>query len=243
MHTWVVATREAMNTVDTHALETKVKDIGYSPYNLDCVPAPAIDSFAGVGHHFGLAALQSGEHVLDLGSGSSLDSFVAALEVGRTGQVVGIDMTTAQIEKATELRHGGDFSNVSYVQGYIDELPFEITPLLMALGAVLLRAGGEGAVLGVEAGSSLGSRQQCVADVDEGDQSEKRTRHEGALDASTHDRRYQCAQEQRPKYGGADDFQHCVLAIAQIEVAQARKDQRAKRGLLRALELLPTLVA
>jgi SAM-dependent methyltransferase len=138
-----------MNTVDTQALENKVKDmyervahdphgefhfemgralaerLGYSPDDLDRVPAPSIDSFAGVGHHFDLAALQSGERVLDLGSGSGLDSFVASLKVGPTGQVVGIDMTTAQLEKATELRRRGGFSNIEYVKGYIDQLPFE----------------------------------------------------------------------------------------------------------------------
>ena len=138
-----------MSTVDTNAVESKVKSmyervahdphgefhfemgremaerLGYSPYDLDRVPAPSIDSFAGVGHHFELAALQSGERVLDLGSGSGLDTFVASLKVGPTGRVVGIDMTVAQLEKATELRQRGGFSNIEYVQGYIDQLPFE----------------------------------------------------------------------------------------------------------------------
>ena len=138
-----------MNTVDTHAVESQVKDmyervasdphgdfhfemgralaerLGYSPYDLDRVPAPSMDSFAGVGHHFDLAALQPGERVLDLGSGSGLDSFVASLKVGPTGQVVGIDMTDGQLEKATELRQRGGFSNIEYVKGYIDQLPFE----------------------------------------------------------------------------------------------------------------------
>ena len=138
-----------MNTVDTHAVESQVKDmyervandphgdfhfemgralaerLGYSPYDLDRVPAPSMDSFAGVGHHFDLAALQPGERVLDLGSGSGLDSFVASLKVGPTGQVVGVDMTDGQLEKATELRQRGGFSNIEYVKGYIDQLPFE----------------------------------------------------------------------------------------------------------------------
>lgn len=138
-----------MKPVDAQAVETKVKRmyeqvaldphgdfhfemgramaerLGYSPYDLDRVPAASIDSFAGVGYHFELAALQSGERVLDLGSGSGLDSFVAALKVGKTGQVVGIDMTTAQIDKATRLRHEAGFANIEYVEGYIDQLPFE----------------------------------------------------------------------------------------------------------------------
>src|SRR5919197_1394077 len=59
--------------------------LGYSPSDLDRVPADAIDSFAGVGHFFHLANLQPGERVVDLGSGSGMDSFLATLKVGPTG--------------------------------------------------------------------------------------------------------------------------------------------------------------
>src|SRR6266540_7111491 len=58
--------------------------LGYSPADLDRIPADAIDSFAGVGFYFDLAKLQPGERVIDLGSGSGMDSFVAALHVGAT---------------------------------------------------------------------------------------------------------------------------------------------------------------
>jgi arsenite methyltransferase len=88
-------------TVDRAALESKVKDLytavaenphgefhfemgramaerlGYLPADLNRIPSEAIDSFAGVGHFFHLAALQPGEHVVDLGSGSGMDAFVA----------------------------------------------------------------------------------------------------------------------------------------------------------------------
>jgi SAM-dependent methyltransferase len=110
-------------TVDRAALESKVKDmytavaenphgefhfemgramaerLGYLPADLNRIPSEAIDSFAGVGHFFHLAALQPGEHVVDLGSGSGMDAFVAALKVGPNGCVVGVDMTDAQLGK------------------------------------------------------------------------------------------------------------------------------------------------
>lgn len=66
--------------------------LGYAPSDLDRVPSPAIDSFAGVGHFFHLADLKSGETILDLGSGSGMDTFVAALKVGPSGRVIGVDM-------------------------------------------------------------------------------------------------------------------------------------------------------
>jgi arsenite methyltransferase len=99
--------------------------LGYAPKDLDRIPAEAIASFAGVGYHFDLAGLREGETVLDLGSGSGMDTFVAALKVGPVGQVVGVDMTDAQLEKAETLgrRHG--FTNLAYRKGYIEEIPLE----------------------------------------------------------------------------------------------------------------------
>ena len=63
--------------------------LGYPSTDLDAVPAPAIDSFAGVGYVLDLAALEAGERVLDLGSCSGLDSFLASNACGPTGRVSG----------------------------------------------------------------------------------------------------------------------------------------------------------
>jgi protein-L-isoaspartate O-methyltransferase len=78
--------------------------LGYLPADLDRIPAEAIDSFAGVGYYFHLADLKEGETVVDLGSGSGMDSFIAALKVGARGKVFGIDMTDEQRAKAERLR-------------------------------------------------------------------------------------------------------------------------------------------
>lgn len=97
--------------------------LGYAPEDLDRVPAEAIESFAGVGYYFHLADLKPGEVVVDLGSGSGMDSFIAALKVGPRGKVTGVDMTDEQRAKAEKLRDRGDFLNVTYVRGYIEEAP------------------------------------------------------------------------------------------------------------------------
>jgi arsenite methyltransferase len=136
-------------TIDVAELEAKVKDmyravaeephrtyhfemgrvlaerLGYDPEVLDLVPAESIDSFAGVGHHFDLAGLRPGEHVLDLGSGSGMDAFVAAGAVGTTGHVTGIDMTPEQLAKADRLRQAAGFDQVVFTSGYIEELPVD----------------------------------------------------------------------------------------------------------------------
>ena len=106
---------DASLLVDRQVLETQVKDmyrqvareqgaqlhfavgrqlalrVGYPGDLLDAIPAEALASFAGVGYHLDLAALAPGDKVLDLGSGSGTDSFCAALQVGASGRVVGID--------------------------------------------------------------------------------------------------------------------------------------------------------
>src|SRR5215210_4143626 len=77
--------------------------LGYAAADLDRIPAAAIDSFAGVGHFLQLAGLEPGERVLDLGSGSGMDSFLAAAAVAPQGRVVGVDMTDEQLAKARRL--------------------------------------------------------------------------------------------------------------------------------------------
>ena len=99
--------------------------LGYATADLDRIPAAAIESFAGVGYYFHLANLRAGESVVDLGSGSGMDTFVAALKVGATGKVVGIDMTDEQRNKAERLRDEAGFTNLSYRKGYIEDLPCE----------------------------------------------------------------------------------------------------------------------
>jgi arsenite methyltransferase len=144
-----MSTVKPQQQLDTNDLERKVKDmyrevaqrpegefhfemgrglaerLGYAPEDLDRIPAAAIESFAGVGYYFHLANLQEGESVVDLGSGSGTDTFVAALKVGASGKVVGIDMTDEQRSKAERLRDEAGFASVSYLKSYIEDLPCE----------------------------------------------------------------------------------------------------------------------
>lgn len=98
--------------------------LGYEKRDLDSIPAAAIESFAGVGYYFDLANLKEGEHVLDLGSGSGMDVFVAALKVGNNGHISGVDMTDDQLEKSERLRKENNFAHVSFHKSYIEQLPF-----------------------------------------------------------------------------------------------------------------------
>lgn len=98
--------------------------LGYDKEDLDSIPQAAIESFAGVGYFFDIAGIKEGEKVLDLGSGSGMDSFIASLKVGTSGEVTGIDMTQEQIDKASQLAVSRNFKNVSFQLGYLENLPF-----------------------------------------------------------------------------------------------------------------------
>jgi len=96
--------------------------LGYPPADLDRIPQAAIESFAGVGYFLDLAAIQPGDTVLDLGSGSGTDSFLAALTAARA---IGVDMTEAQLAKARRLADEGSFANVEFREGHIEDPPVD----------------------------------------------------------------------------------------------------------------------
>lgn len=99
--------------------------LGYDSKYLDQIPPESIESFAGVGYFMDLAGIKEGDKILDLGSGSGMDTFIAALYTGKSGSVTGIDMTTEQLNKAKLLAESHGFRNVTFVKGYINELSFE----------------------------------------------------------------------------------------------------------------------
>jgi len=97
--------------------------LGYPAGELDRVPPEAVESFAGVGYHLGLAAIAPGERVVDLGSGSGMDLFLAARQAGTEGEVTGVDMTEEQLAKARRLAARDGYATVRLELGYIEYAP------------------------------------------------------------------------------------------------------------------------
>ena len=101
-----------------------LEDLGYPKEILDRIPDRAVESFAGVGYHFNLDPLKKGEAALDVGSGAGTDVFYAALQVGPSGSVAGLDMTDEMLEKARANQKLGDFPHVRFEKGYAENMPF-----------------------------------------------------------------------------------------------------------------------
>ncbi len=154
--------------------------LGYLPADLDRIPAAAIDSFAGVGYFLDLAAIQPGETVVDLGSGSGMDSFLAALQTGPAGRVIGVDMTRAQLAKARRLAEEAGFSQTEFREGFIETPPVDEAsldcvisngvinlspdkPAVFAAAARVLRAGGRLALADIVTEHQLPEGVTCDA--------------------------------------------------------------------------------
>jgi len=98
------------------------RNIGYTEEELKAVPEGA-NLGLGCGNPTALASLKEGEVVLDLGSGAGFDCFLAANQVGKTGIVIGVDMTTEMLDRARENARKGNFDNVEFRLGEIENLP------------------------------------------------------------------------------------------------------------------------
>ena len=100
------------------------RSMGYSEQEIKSVPGAAMMGL-GCGNPTALAELREGETVLDLGSGGGLDVFLAAQKVGEKGKVIGADMTPEMVEKARENAKKGNYNNVEFRVGEIENLPVE----------------------------------------------------------------------------------------------------------------------
>ncbi|HWH93063.1 MAG TPA: methyltransferase domain-containing protein [Baekduia sp.] len=113
--------REAVDDLHFFTGRPIAEAVGYPHALLDRLPAGAVASFAGVGYHLDLAAPVSGDRVLDLGSGSGMDAFAAAVLVGERGAVDGVDITSEQLAKAERL---AGHLPVRFHRARIEALPF-----------------------------------------------------------------------------------------------------------------------
>jgi ubiquinone/menaquinone biosynthesis C-methylase UbiE len=96
----------------------------YTDADRTAIPDGA-DLGLGCGTPAAYADLKEGMTVLDLGSGAGVDCFVASRYVGKTGKVIGVDMTEAMLKKANENKAKISATNVEFRLGEIERLPVE----------------------------------------------------------------------------------------------------------------------
>jgi len=97
--------------------------IGYDESLLDGLPEANIASFAGTGNPFMLGPINTGDLVVDIGSGSGTDALIASKLVGPGGRVIGIDMTPEMLSKAQAGAKKMGAANVEFRKGLVEDLP------------------------------------------------------------------------------------------------------------------------
>jgi len=92
---------------------------------VESVQESGLESFAGTGNPFAMGKLNSGENVVDVGSGAGFDSLLAAQMVGKTGSVIGVEMTAEMRNKAIGAAEEMGLTNIDFVDGLAERLPVE----------------------------------------------------------------------------------------------------------------------
>jgi len=87
------------------------------------IPEEALLASLGCGNPTALAQLNSGEVVLDLGSGGGIDVLLSAKRVGPTGKAYGLDMTDEMLALANENKRKAGVENVEFLKGEIERIP------------------------------------------------------------------------------------------------------------------------
>ena len=106
-----------------HTGRPLARRLGYDPAVVDSMPDAAVESFAGVANPFSLRTLESGEKVIDAGSGGGFDCFVAAGQVGPQGKVIGIDMLPEMLEKSRATTEVMGLAQVEFREGLLEKIP------------------------------------------------------------------------------------------------------------------------
>lgn len=98
---------------------------GYNPEWFEALPSHLWDYCAAVGNPFSIGNFPEGSTVLDLGCGAGIDVCVAALHVGKTGKVIGVDLTPMMVQTAQRHAQEAGFETVEVIEGNLEHLPIE----------------------------------------------------------------------------------------------------------------------
>ena len=95
----------------------------YDESQSDQIPETALKASLGCGNPTALVTLNTGETVLDLGSGGGIDVLLSARRVGPTGKAYGLDMTDEMLELARDNQKKAGAENVEFLKGEIEQIP------------------------------------------------------------------------------------------------------------------------
>jgi arsenite methyltransferase len=99
--------------------------VGYDTKDIDSIPEASVLG-VGSGAPTKFADIKEGEVVVDLGSGAGIDVFLSANQVGKSGKVIGVDMTDEMLQKSRKNAKDYGYTNVEFRKGDIERrIPVE----------------------------------------------------------------------------------------------------------------------
>jgi arsenite methyltransferase len=108
--------------------------VGYNTTDLKSIPDESILGL-GCGAPLNFANIQSGETLVDLGSGAGIDVFLASKLVGNEGKGIGVDLTDEMLDKARKVAIKNNYENVEFRKGDIeDRIPIENNSVDVVIG-------------------------------------------------------------------------------------------------------------
>ena len=103
---------------------TGLQTLHYDAKIIQALPDPVAASYCGVGNPLALGPIHPGDHILDIGCGAGVDSIIAALMVGESGRVTGVDLVPEMLERAKENARAVGATNVTFREASAEALPF-----------------------------------------------------------------------------------------------------------------------
>ena len=99
----------------------------YEAVDISHIPVDVMKISYGCGSPVSKASIKEGERVVDLGSGGGIDCFIASKTAGKSGKIIGIDMTEEMLSRAEKSRKYVErnlgYSNIEFRKGLLEDIP------------------------------------------------------------------------------------------------------------------------
>ena len=115
-----------------------VEFLGYVPEELTLLPDEVTRVFAGIGNPLKMGRINPGETVVDIGCGAGTDLFLAATQTGPAGKAIGIDMTPAMLQCASDAAERANLPQVELRLGDATSLPLDTASVDIVISNGLL---------------------------------------------------------------------------------------------------------
>jgi len=147
-----------------------LKVLQYDKSLIDKLPDAVASTYCGVGNPFSLGKINTGEQVLDIGCGAGVDTILASMMTGPTGNVIGVDIVPEMLQQAEKNLMMTNQKNVNFKKTSGEKLPYsgDIFDVVISNGVINLIPDKEAALTEIIRVLKPGGRLMMADQVDSG---------------------------------------------------------------------------